>query len=243
LDNSSGAGLSLFILASLTVKFIDYIVLAGSGSLQGLYFRLNAEGAMTRPEVAAALRSIHKRRKIDFPKVVTEASARQFIARLKRMCRSPKPLQIDFDSRGGETGAGLRISKAIEECGQERIIGRVKRADSAALLALQKCGLRVGRPRSKYGVHASWRPLSELVVSAYTPIDAEWERGVREVAQNAELILRRIWEKEAHHILLEKVMQTGKTEDELRKLYRGVHVMHAREALEWGLIDDIIGGA
>lgn len=186
------------------------------------------------------LRSIPKRRKVHLRGgKLTGVKARKLISKIRSLSRTQKPIGLWIDSDGGSGKWAVELHEAIRSCGVP-VYAYVTRANSAALVVLQACSLRVGKKHSKYNVHM---PSFSHFFTVYPHMDIEkWIENAREVLETLEPALREEpTVKKVFSILYQRARRKGKSKEELIELMLANRTLSAEEALEWGFIDEIMG--
>lgn len=181
------------------------------------------------------LRAIAKTRRVYLRGYITEASAQRLIGEIDKLAEeSDKPIRLDINSTGGAIESAFRIYAAIKRS-RAPVYGVVSKAHSGALYVLQACTLRIGKPKSKYGLHYNFVRISVLI-EPYIDTN-EIKRYIDEAIKPR---VQRQWLK-IRHILLPRMIERGKSEEDLKRLLvPRENRFTAKEALEWGFIDEIV---
>jgi ATP-dependent protease ClpP protease subunit len=187
------------------------------------------------PTTKETLRLIAKTRRVYLRGQITEASALRLITEIGNLAQeSEKPIRLDINSTGGSLEAAFKIYTAIKRS-RAPLYGVVTKAHSGALYVLQACTRRIGKAKSKYGLHYNSIRVP-IIIEPYTDT-SDLKKYIDEKIKPR---MQRQWLK-ISHVLLPRLMEKGKTEEDLKKLllpreYR----FSAKEALEWGFIDEIV---
>lgn len=184
------------------------------------------------------LREVSKRRKVYLRgEKLTERRAKKVISKIRSLSRTGKPIGLWIDHSGGSTKWAIEICKAIKDC-PAPVYAYVTRAHSSALMILQACDLRIGRPKSKYVVHFPGFYL--FLVRPYEDKN-KVARMVRELYETMEPGLREHPHFKAYFsALYEKASPRGKSKEEVIKLLLSKKTLSAEEALEWGFIEEVV---
>lgn len=166
-------------------------------------------------------------RKIYVQGQITDESMKEFFQKMQILVEedNQSAISIYIDSPGGEIRSGLSMYNMITTCETEINIFVLGKAMSMAaiLLASGKKGHRFLMPYSEVMIH---EPLVETRVGGCTSS----MKSIADSLQEAKNLLDEILAK-----------HTGHSIEEVRKATGYDHYYKAKEAIEWGLADKIVG--
>lgn len=133
---------------------------------------------------------------------------------------SINPIEIELSSYGGETNAGLAYYSKIRNCAVKTEITVYGACQSAATLVCAACDIRKSAPETIFMVHDSTIKIKGTVTQLV--------KEVKELFQEEQ-----IWTQ-----LL--TLRTTLSVKQLRGMHKKTTYFTASQALEYGLIDQII---
>ncbi len=192
---------------------------------------------MTKEDLAV-LRSVPKSRRIYLRGFIKEKSADKFIDNFNELARSPKPIRLVVYSPGGETDAAICIYNAVKQA-RGPVFGVVgKKASSGALMILQACTVRLARVNASFNIHPNFYAVHVKIWAGMNR--EERVQQFRDTMEIYEPALMDEWIDSVYPIY-KRIEEKGKSQEEFMKFISKDPVLSPKKALEWGLIDDIIG--
>ncbi len=135
-------------------------------------------------------------------------------------------LQVEIESNGGTTSAGLEICDMIQSASVERRVGIVKTyARSMALIILQACDERIATPQAKFLLHHSG-------ISRVTVAELRDQKRIKFILESIAADEKRMDEM--------LTSRTGRIIEEIQAICDQDTDMTSETALRIGLIDGIL---
>lgn len=158
---------------------------------------------------------------------VTDEMANNFVSTMMYLAQTNEPIDIYLNSPGGSVNAGLVIYDLIQECEGKIPVNiyctGMAASMGAVILAAGQKGRRFILPHSKVMIH------EPLIAGGVGGSASSIKKTADSILDTRELI---------NEIL---VRHTGKSKEEIEEATSFDNFMNAREAIEFGLCDEIKG--